>query len=72
MSLFLCRRTDHLNSRGRLSRPELDDSLCASYLEAAEKSRKTIPDEMSFEEVIKNVTSPVSVTTSSYMVYHKD
>jgi hypothetical protein len=58
MSLFFYRRADH-HGRGR-TRPELDESLCASYLEAAEKSRKTIPDQLSFEEIIKNVTLPVS------------
>ncbi|KAF7517580.1 hypothetical protein G7054_g13765 [Neopestalotiopsis clavispora] len=56
MSLFFYRRADH-HGRGR-TRPELDESLCASYLEAAEKSRKTIPEQLSFEEIIKNVTLP--------------
>ncbi|ETS79112.1 hypothetical protein PFICI_08965 [Pestalotiopsis fici W106-1] len=56
MSIFFCRRVDH-HGRGRI-RPELDESLCASYLEAAEKNRKTIPEQLSFEEIIKNVTLP--------------
>ncbi|KAK9424622.1 hypothetical protein SUNI508_03498 [Seiridium unicorne] len=56
MSLLFYRRPDYL-SRSRV-RPELDEALCASYVEAAEISRATIPASLSFEEIVKKNTLP--------------
>ncbi|KAK6067055.1 hypothetical protein SCUP234_11771 [Seiridium cupressi] len=56
MSLLFYRRPDYL-SRSRV-KPELDEALCASYVEAAEISRATLPASLSFEEIVKNNTLP--------------
>ncbi|KAI1858577.1 hypothetical protein JX265_010670 [Neoarthrinium moseri] len=56
MSLLFYRRPDYL-SRSR-NRPELAESLCASYLEVAEATKSKIPTNLSFEEIVKNNTLP--------------
>ncbi|KAI0137244.1 hypothetical protein BJ170DRAFT_678095 [Xylariales sp. AK1849] len=56
MSLLFYRRPDYL---GRSSaRPELGESLCASHMESAEANKSRIPDQLSFENIVKNTTLP--------------
>lgn len=64
MPLLFYRRPDYL----RRDRPVLTDENYADFVERAEECKSHIPESLSFEEIVRNRTLPVSISCSKLCI----